>query len=294
MLIQERRIKALSELLKILRPGGQALVYVWALEQELNKVKSKYLKKHSESENSIEQISSNNQPGKRSKFDSECVESKVSDPVESVHREKVTNKSSRVYHEKEVTNKLGSVYREDEVTGKVHKEYHRSKVSKMFDKHFTENTDSDDMLESACFEDKILSTEKGMFNTSSDEKVLEISDKSETCDAVIGTCIETHNSESQDRLCDEKKGHEKPSKPFISSAKLEVHVNRTKFKQQDVLVPWQLKNKGNQTSNNSTFHRFYHVFQKGEIEALCEDIDSCRVVTSYYDQGNWAVILEKC
>lgn len=34
----------LRELARLLRPGGRALVYVWALEQEYNKQKSKYLK----------------------------------------------------------------------------------------------------------------------------------------------------------------------------------------------------------------------------------------------------------
>ena len=34
----KRRIKALQELFRILRPGGKMLVYVWALEQNQRKV----------------------------------------------------------------------------------------------------------------------------------------------------------------------------------------------------------------------------------------------------------------
>uniref|UniRef100_A0ACB8FG60 Uncharacterized protein n=1 Tax=Sphaerodactylus townsendi TaxID=933632 RepID=A0ACB8FG60_9SAUR len=40
----ERRLAALCELVRLLRPGGRALIYVWAMEQEYNKQKSKYLK----------------------------------------------------------------------------------------------------------------------------------------------------------------------------------------------------------------------------------------------------------
>jgi hypothetical protein len=35
---------AVRELLRILAPGGKLLIYVWAMEQELHKIKSKYLK----------------------------------------------------------------------------------------------------------------------------------------------------------------------------------------------------------------------------------------------------------
>ncbi len=41
---QERRSRAVDELVRILRPGGKGLVYVWALEQERNNKKSNYLK----------------------------------------------------------------------------------------------------------------------------------------------------------------------------------------------------------------------------------------------------------
>ena len=35
---EERRIQAIQELCRITRPGGSILVYVWALEQDSNKV----------------------------------------------------------------------------------------------------------------------------------------------------------------------------------------------------------------------------------------------------------------
>ncbi|XP_075905974.1 tRNA (carboxymethyluridine(34)-5-O)-methyltransferase alkbh8 isoform X2 [Nelusetta ayraudi] len=41
---QERRLAAVRELVRLLKPGGRALIYVWAFEQEHNQLKSKYLK----------------------------------------------------------------------------------------------------------------------------------------------------------------------------------------------------------------------------------------------------------
>uniref|UniRef100_A0A8C5PZK3 tRNA (carboxymethyluridine(34)-5-O)-methyltransferase n=1 Tax=Leptobrachium leishanense TaxID=445787 RepID=A0A8C5PZK3_9ANUR len=47
---EERRLGAIKELTRLLRPGGKALIYVWAMEQEYNKKKSKYLKENKSNE----------------------------------------------------------------------------------------------------------------------------------------------------------------------------------------------------------------------------------------------------
>ncbi|XP_063699784.1 alkylated DNA repair protein alkB homolog 8 [Culicoides brevitarsis] len=76
---------------------------------------------------------------------------------------------------------------------------------------------------------------------------------------------------------------------------LPVHTNRTQFAHQDVLVPWKLKGKTQIQSaeETKTFLRYYHVFNEGELEAICQQIPSIKVIESYYDQGNWCVIFEK-
>lgn len=95
---------------------------------------------------------------------------------------------------------------------------------------------------------------------------------------------------------------------------LPVHVNGTAFKAQDMLVPWHLKKntsvaeQGNQEHNSSTaetadetneaknlqiLHRYYHTFVDGELQHLCELVAGVHVVKSYYDQGNWCVIIER-
>lgn len=71
---------------------------------------------------------------------------------------------------------------------------------------------------------------------------------------------------------------------------LPIHTNRTEFQQQDVLVPWKLKKS---QSDSSTFLRYYHVFEKGELEDLVIQIPEVSIAESYYDQGNHCVIFKK-
>ncbi|XP_014444264.2 alkylated DNA repair protein alkB homolog 8 isoform X2 [Tupaia chinensis] len=54
----ERRVVALQELVRLLRSGGKALIYVWAMEQEYNKQKSKYLRGNRIGQEEKEEINS--------------------------------------------------------------------------------------------------------------------------------------------------------------------------------------------------------------------------------------------
>lgn len=91
---------------------------------------------------------------------------------------------------------------------------------------------------------------------------------------------------------------------------LPIHTNRTQFEHTDILVPWKLKNPIKQSDANGsttaddqpspsaapslTFLRFYHVFDEGELERMCQRFSkSISIEKSYYDQGNWCVILRK-
>lgn len=79
--------------------------------------------------------------------------------------------------------------------------------------------------------------------------------------------------------------------------KLAVHVNRTSFKQQDLLLPWTKKVKKTSTEadscNDSVLYRYYHVFQDGELVDLCKNIENVDILQYYYDEGNWCVVLKK-
>uniref|UniRef100_A0A3P8THT8 tRNA (carboxymethyluridine(34)-5-O)-methyltransferase n=1 Tax=Amphiprion percula TaxID=161767 RepID=A0A3P8THT8_AMPPE len=93
------------------------------------------------------------------------------------------------------------------------------------------------------------------------------------------------------------------NKDRVTDGKLSVHTNRTAFNTQDLLVPWHLKEgkkRGDEESGDKlesgpapVFHRYYHVFQQGELEQLCAQVNGVKVQSSYHDQGNWCVILQK-
>lgn len=87
-----------------------------------------------------------------------------------------------------------------------------------------------------------------------------------------------------------KETHVKGEEVSSSGVSLPVHTNRTQFQHQDVLVPWKLKNK---EENHNLFLRFYHVFEEGELEKMCKLLDNIEIVKSFYDQGNWCVIIKK-
>ena len=98
---------------------------------------------------------------------------------------------------------------------------------------------------------------------------------------------------------------------------LPVHVNGTAFKAQDTLVPWHLKRQtgaagdqecdtlvagsgeavatdvSSEAKNTQILHRYYHTFVEGELQRLGQQLEGVRVVNSYYDQGNWCVIIER-
>ncbi|XP_053167471.1 alkylated DNA repair protein alkB homolog 8 isoform X2 [Hemicordylus capensis] len=181
----ERRLASLRELVRLLRPGGKALVYVWAMEQEYNKQKSKYLKEKRACKGKVEEIDTS---AMKAADDNDCQGSV--DPNEDV-------------------------------------------------------------------------------------------------------------SQYKGRCCNVTQ---------VAHSNLPVHTNRTSFDSQDLLVPWHLKDGTKQKAGHANshlaspadshtlspvFHRYYHVFCEGELEQACKALDGIKVQKSYYDQGNWCVVLEK-
>ncbi len=72
---------------------------------------------------------------------------------------------------------------------------------------------------------------------------------------------------------------------------LPVHENKTDFRHADLLVPWKRKTE----DGDKVFHRFYHVYHEGELESAVSLAvgDLAEVLESYYDQGNWCVVIRK-
>ncbi len=59
--------------------------------------------------------------------------------------------------------------------------------------------------------------------------------------------------------------------------------------EQDVMVPWIMKQKPDEDSKSTNFNRYYHLYRRGELEA---DI-ACAggvVETSGYEKENWWAI----
>ncbi|XP_070283033.1 tRNA (carboxymethyluridine(34)-5-O)-methyltransferase ALKBH8 isoform X1 [Myotis yumanensis] len=183
----ERRMAALQELARLLRPGGKALIYVWAMEQEYKKKKSKYLRENRTSQGRQE---INSDPSAQEQF--------VEPMPDTGHQD------------------------------------------------------------SACSVPSINDFQKGRCNSKE-----------------------------------------------VANCKLPIHTNRTSFHSQDLLVPWHLKGNASKEKPTETFgpagthdpgpvfHRYYHVFCEGELEAACQTLNNVSILQSYYDQGNWCVILQK-
>lgn len=101
-------------------------------------------------------------------------------------------------------------------------------------------------------------------------------------------------------------GSESESSNDHRSPRLRVNASRESFEQQDLFVPWKYSGPGKQqekqkraneetgdVSEGHVFHRYYHVFQDGELLELCSQITHVTVEKHYYDKGNWCVILRK-
>lgn len=232
---QERRIHAISELVRVLRPGGQALVYVWAMEQEINKVKSKYLKeKEFDGSPSVRDDSNSHGNG--------CKQTGEDSNQQHISDDSGDISSNSNHQECDVVKSDNSCQWTERQTTEICDENSHG---------IRQNSDSKMKTQTHFGDNKQLDS-SNLPNKSSEQ-------------------------------------YGKQPKELV------VHKNRTNFQQQDLLVPWQLKGgaRSEAGGGEQVFHRFYHVFQRGELERLCGHVTGCQVVNGYYDQGNWAVILQK-
>lgn len=78
-----------------------------------------------------------------------------------------------------------------------------------------------------------------------------------------------------------------------NSLELPIHVNRTPFEAQDVLVPFHAQSKNERGEKSETFLRYYHVYKQGELEQEISSIPNCTICSSYNDCGNWCCVVEK-
>lgn len=103
----------------------------------------------------------------------------------------------------------------------------------------------------------------------------------------------------------------------VPLVKLKVNESRHVFEQQDLLVPWHyrggkkksmcdnndeslccsgprlVESKQGKVQRERVFQRFYHVFKENELVDDCRKLNNISIVQSYYDKGNWCIVLEK-
>lgn len=210
----ERRLEGLRELVRIVRPGGLVLVYVWALEQNLEKIKKKDLKE-------LEFITKQNNKETKPTINDSRNNSQLSKATASSAKESKDSKEME-FTKKQSTNENENIANTDKHIGQ------------------------DDYKE------------------------------------------------------DKKEG---------GSHSVQVNIKREVFEQQDLFVPWKFrggkqdktsKDAENRTSGDideqttsNVYHRFYHVFKEGELLELCSRLSNAVTRETYYDRGNWCVVLEK-
>lgn len=228
--------------MRLLKPGGRALIYVWAFEQEYNKQRSKYLKEQNKEPPENHSPTNNASEDSHKPVDNIQDVSKVTDGKLSVHTNRTSFNTQDLlvpWHLKE------GKRRGEEESGEGVKKEKRKERSKKSSGNSCSADRSSSSTRSDCNPDPCPSFDSDMTSGSVQE----------TSDA-------THSPDS------------KPS-PSNDSA----HTTTSASKSESNPVP--------------VFHRYYHVFQQGELELLCGQVSGVKVQSSYHDQGNWCVILEK-
>ena len=251
-ILQARRLQAVKELVRVLRTGGEALIYVWALEQEHSKVKSNYLKEtRIQRKETLKTQEEDTLLGRKS-----LIEDGLLGPFPAGN-----NKED----EDQLSNGVTSVTIDPSQRGNSSKKLtnHNQEVKSAI------NSDLPGALQREVTSDRR--------DTSQEQRP-----------------SLTHVNLSQEVMAE------------AHSPSLTVHVNRTHFEAQDLLVPWHSKPQERKAAAegassephegchaDKVVHRFYHVFREGELEDLCRSIPGVKVVDRYYDKGNWCVILSK-
>ncbi|TMW43605.1 hypothetical protein DOY81_011313 [Sarcophaga bullata] len=122
--------------------------------------------------------------------------------------------------------------------------------------------------------------------------------KNQTADNKKSSYLKQNKSLNKNKTTEDEQ-RQQTQRQLLEKAKeapvlLPIHSNRTTFVQQDVLVPWKVKGQQKEESKeNTTFLRYYHVFEENELNTLLQEIPDVGIIESYYDQGNHCCIFEK-
>lgn len=243
--LQERRLAAVRELVRLLKTGGRALIYVWAFEQEYNKLKSKYLKDQKKEHHGNQGLADN-----------------ASEDSQEAHGESNTHLVQRTegntHNVLSGTDSKLSIHTNRTAfdTQDLLVPWHLKGGKKQGDKESGEGVKKEKRKERMRKSSGNLSSA-----SSSTDRIDCNPDARQDFDSDIpsgssqNTSNPSHNTDSEVQSSTSKSESENGSPPI--------------------------------------FHRYYHVFQQGELELLCGLVSGVQVQSSYHDQGNWCVILEK-
>lgn len=246
-MLQERRLAAVRELVRLLKPGGRALIYVWAFEQEHNKLKSKYLKDQKKEPGGVT-------PDLTNKTLEESLDAQGDSSCHLAQRPTVRNT-----HEALSGN-----------DGKLSIHTNRTAFN------------TQDLLVPWH-----LKGEKKQGGEQSGEAVMKEKRKGRMT-KTSGSLVSS--SSSVDRMdCNPDRTQELHSDmPSGASPGISNSSHSSDSEPQSTILKSDPEH-----SSPHIFHRYYHVFQQGELEQLCGLVAGVKVLSSYHDQGNWCVILEK-
>ncbi|XP_005105017.1 alkylated DNA repair protein alkB homolog 8 [Aplysia californica] len=286
MATKERRQKAVSEIVRVLRAGGRALLYVWAMEQDLQEKPSKYI--HVNRQKRIE--------GSGSPDDEACVVSGDHSRIASSESEE----SGRVSAGGD-GGFVGGTQKMSELPGDVEKKSDRDMG--LEERYGSSVGSRKELSDKSCSVSGSVC--RGIERCGEEKKESDGSEIVSDCSglSISERCKDEGVSAGEEKIT-RKDGSEanleSHDKGRTTGKKLQIHVNRTQFQDQDMLVPWQLKKAAKScdvsasgSDQQQVFHRYYHMFQQGELEAVCQGVPDCSVRKSYHDQGNWCVVLEK-
>ncbi|KAL8853370.1 MAG: hypothetical protein Q9221_001846 [Calogaya cf. arnoldii] len=144
-------------------------------------------------------------------------------------------------------------------------------------------------LDVGCGNGKYLTVNPNVFIVASDRRVQAI--------AAILETLRPASEPEQSRPNPKDEG----GKALIYVWALEQKTSRRGWDEgdeQDVMVPWVMKTQSTHANheitspsneNSKTFHRYYHLYRQGELEADLAEAGGC-VVESGYEKDNWWAI----
>lgn len=282
-----RRLAAIKELARIIRPGGRILISVWALEQNFKNEQNK-----SQATRVEPRI-----PSTTNKMEKQASHQFYM-PVAAKRKGYSSNSN------------VETTAADNVCTADIH---HGVSSMRIDDLNCQIDIRSDTNFASGSSEDARTISSPKLSNCDT-----EVSKADDTSDILPTSQHSNDNTERSTQGIQECTFNN--AAPRGDSAKLIVNASRDMFEQQDLLIPWHYRGqKSTNSSKNLTcasnkrlvdhdeeklnskteekprnvYQRFYHVFKENELAEECRKLDNVSVVRCYFDKGNWCVELEK-